>query len=61
VTSGERAVWASEFVRARAMGKTRLVALFMARAAVLDLQAARAEVRHPDDRAMLEDMLGVPR
>jgi hypothetical protein len=61
MTSGERAVWAAEFVRGRGMGCPVWRAVEMASEAVYSLQVAKEApiIRiDADARAMLADILG---
>lgn len=58
MTSGERAVWAAEFVRARGMGCAVSRAVECASDAVYSLQKVQASPKiEADARAMLADML----
>lgn len=57
MTSGERMVFAAEFVRARADGIDWSTAAVMACHAVEALRDARDGVVIPDAAAMLQDML----
>lgn len=64
LSSGERAVWAAEFVRV--LGQAERDAVKAAFDAGLAVAAMRRVSQHPDglggeSMAMLEDMLGVPR
>ena len=66
MTAGERAVWAAEFVRALADGQSSTDAAISASSAVWMLQdidkSREWTVNGAEDhRAMLDDMLGVPR
>lgn len=64
MTSGERAVWAAEFVRALAAGRSSVEASLDASDAVQalrGLRGLRGRAVHPDDAehaAMVDDMLG---
>lgn len=61
MTSGERMVWAAEFVRRLANDERVGSAAFGARCAV-DCMRRAADAHLDDDaRAMLDDMIGVPR
>lgn len=66
MTSGERMVWAAEFVRSLgfepANNETIRRSAISAYSAVNYMRAARTDQQlHSDVRAMLDDMLGVPR
>lgn len=65
MTSGERMVWAAEFVRAMADGAPAVDAARSASAAVWCLQDVGKRLVPGDGlvdhQAMLDDMLGVPR
>lgn len=57
MTTGERMVWAAEFVRARGMGCRVSRAVEMASEAVYSMSQETAEPKDADARAMLADML----
>ena len=61
MTSGERMVWAAEFVRVRAEGIDPPLAAQMAAEGVEALQRARTGTQTLDAHTMLLDMQGVPR
>lgn len=61
MTSGERMVYAAEFVRALEDESSPRRAFMRARVAVEHLRAGVDEKLGDDDRAMLDDMLGVKR
>jgi len=61
MTSGERMVWAAEFVRVRADGIDPPLSAQMAGEAVEALRRARNGTQTFDAHVMLDDMLGVPR
>lgn len=61
MTSGERMVWAAEFVRVMAMpdgGHGRLTAVRSATSLVMIMRDLKADQRmQPEEHAMLDDML----
>lgn len=62
MTSGERMVWAAEFVRRVSVGERSAEAAWGAATVVTILRrAADARTLDDDSRAMLEDMLGTGR